>query len=281
MDTIWAAVRMMRPGCYMASIDLKDAYYSVWVHPDHQKYLKFCWKRSLFQYTCFPNGLTFCPRKFPKLMKPIFATLRDRGHLSVGCIDDSYLQGDDYEHCVRNITNTVSLVDKVGLVPHPDKSVLYPTHKLVFLEFELNSVEMTITLTPEKKSKIKMMCQELLASKSPSIRQVAKVLGLMTASFPGSMFGRLHYRGLDMNKAHPLKLATKGNYDHFMMLNAEARDDIEWWLNSTDSAYNVITHAGPELTLTTDASYTGWGCSFGDTVTGGAWTPAESAKHIN
>jgi hypothetical protein len=69
-------------------------------------------------------------------MKPIFATLRDRGHLSVGCIDDSYLQGDDYEQCVRNITDTVSLVDKVGLV------VLYPTHKLVFLGFELNSVEM-------------------------------------------------------------------------------------------------------------------------------------------
>jgi hypothetical protein len=280
MDTIWSAVRMVRPSCYMASIDLKDAYYSVRVHPDHQKYLKFCWKGKLFQYTCFPNGLAFCPRKFTKLMKPIFATLRDHGHLSVGFIDDSYLQGDDYEQCVKNITDTVALIDKVGLVPHPDKSVLYPTQILVFLGFELNSVEMTITLTPEKKSKLKKMCQELLASKSPSIRQVAKVLGLMTASFPGSMFGRLHYRGLDMNKTHALKLA-KGNYDHLMTLNAEARDDIEWWSNSIDSAYNVITHGGPEVTLTTDASNTGWGCSLGDMATGGAWTPAESAKHIN
>ena len=41
-----------------------------------------------------------------------------------------------------------------------------------------------------------------------------------------------------------------------MMINAEARDDIELWLNSTDSAYNVITHRGPELTLTT-TSYPG------------------------
>ena len=32
MDTIWTAVHMMTPGCYMASIDLKDAYYSVPIH---------------------------------------------------------------------------------------------------------------------------------------------------------------------------------------------------------------------------------------------------------
>ena len=29
MDTLWSAVRLMTPQCYMASLDLKDAYYSV------------------------------------------------------------------------------------------------------------------------------------------------------------------------------------------------------------------------------------------------------------
>ncbi len=32
MDTLEAAFKMMKPGCYMASIDLKDAYYTVAVH---------------------------------------------------------------------------------------------------------------------------------------------------------------------------------------------------------------------------------------------------------
>ena len=41
MDTIWTAIRLMTPGCYMASIDLKDAYYSVPIHTDFQKYVKF------------------------------------------------------------------------------------------------------------------------------------------------------------------------------------------------------------------------------------------------
>ena len=29
MDTLETAINMMKPGCFMASIDLKDAYYSV------------------------------------------------------------------------------------------------------------------------------------------------------------------------------------------------------------------------------------------------------------
>ena len=33
--TVWSAICMLRPGYYMASIDLKDAYYSVPVHADH------------------------------------------------------------------------------------------------------------------------------------------------------------------------------------------------------------------------------------------------------
>ncbi len=41
MDSILTAINLMKPNCYMASIDLKDAYYSVRVSPKHQKYLKF------------------------------------------------------------------------------------------------------------------------------------------------------------------------------------------------------------------------------------------------
>ena len=36
MDTLDSVVKMTKPGCYMASIDLKDAYYTLPVHPDHQ-----------------------------------------------------------------------------------------------------------------------------------------------------------------------------------------------------------------------------------------------------
>ena len=70
MDTLQSVISLMTPNCFMASVDLKDAYYSVPVAVAHQKYLKFEWAGKLYQFTCFPNGLAFCPRKFTKLMKP-------------------------------------------------------------------------------------------------------------------------------------------------------------------------------------------------------------------
>ena len=57
METIWTAVSMMKPGCYMATIEIKDAYYCVPINKVHQKYLKFKWKGTLYQFTCYPNGL--------------------------------------------------------------------------------------------------------------------------------------------------------------------------------------------------------------------------------
>ena len=48
----------------MASVVLKDAYYSVPIHEEYQKYLKFQWEDQLYTFTCLPNGLCVAPRKF-------------------------------------------------------------------------------------------------------------------------------------------------------------------------------------------------------------------------
>ena len=280
METIWTAVSMMKPGCYMATIDIKDTYYCVPINKVHQKYLKFKWKGTLYQFTCYPNGLACCPRKFTKLMKPVYCTLREAGHLSVGYIDDSYLQGNDYDQCLENIKATVTLFNTLGVVTHPVKSVLEPTQQITFLGFQLNSLTMTISLTPEKAVKVKDACQNLLTNASPTIREVSQVLGLLTSSMPGVMYGPLHYRWLDIDKSQALHL-HKGNFDKTIMLSPCAKADLKWWTESIESAYNVISHGEPALTLATDASKTGWGCTTLGTPTGGHWTPEEASNHIN
>lgn len=205
MDSVWTAIRLMTPNCYMASVDLKDAYYSVPIAKPHQKYLKFELNNMLFQFTCFPNGLAFCPRKFTKLMKPVFAILRQLGHLSSGYIDDSWLMGPVWDDCAKNVVDTVRLLDTLRFVVHPEKSVFIPTQKLVFLDFILDSVSMLVYLTPEKALKLKQAATDLFNCKNPTIREVAKVLGLIVSSFPGVAYGPLHYRYL---KPQLLKLAN-------------------------------------------------------------------------
>ena len=142
MDTLETAIRMMKPGCYMASIssiDLKDAYCTVAVTEEHQKYLKFVFDGQLYQYTCLPNGLCSAPVIFTKLLKPVYAHLHNLGHLSLGYIDDSYLQGDTSGECMNTIRDTTIIFNKLTFHLHPSKLVIIPTQKLAFLRFNLQT----------------------------------------------------------------------------------------------------------------------------------------------
>ena len=150
MDTLEAAVSMMKPGCFMASVELKDASYTVPIHPSHQKYLKFWFYGVFYQYTCLPNGLARAPRIFTKILKAVYATLRSMGHLNSGHIDDSYLQEDTSEECHQNVIDTATLFTKLGFYIDPEKSILVPTQQLTFLGFVLDSIAMSVTLTEEK-----------------------------------------------------------------------------------------------------------------------------------
>lgn len=83
MESLTSAVNLMTQNCYMASIDLNDAYYSVPIHEDFQKYLCFQWQGNIYAYTCLPNGIASAPRLFTKICKLINATLRNEGHVLI------------------------------------------------------------------------------------------------------------------------------------------------------------------------------------------------------
>ena len=73
-----------------------------------------------------PNGYAKAPLLFTKLLKQPFGFLRKHGYASVIYIDDSYLQGDTYDHCLENIHATRNLLVSLGFSVNQDKSVLQP-----------------------------------------------------------------------------------------------------------------------------------------------------------
>ena len=44
MDTLQTALLLVTPNCFFASIDLKDAYYSCSIAPEHRKFLRLLGK---------------------------------------------------------------------------------------------------------------------------------------------------------------------------------------------------------------------------------------------
>jgi hypothetical protein len=191
MQTLVSAINLITKGCFMASIDWKDAYYSVPVSKHYQKCLRFVWNYRVFQFTCLPNGLSSAPRIFTKITKPLFSQLRKLGFINSSYIDDAIVFGDTIAECRENITATINLSLDLGFVVHPTKSVFEPTQNLTFLGFDLNSREMTVTLTMEKAQHIKDTCATILNEREITIRELCQLIGLMVASFPGVQYAKL------------------------------------------------------------------------------------------
>jgi len=280
MDNIHSVLHLIQQDCFMTSIDIKDAYYSVPIRSSDRKYLRFMFEGRLYEYLVLPNGLSCGPRKFTKLLKPALASLRKGGTTIAAYIDDILIIGRTYQECLLSTYISCSIFDRLGFVIHPDKSCFSPSKEISYLGFVINSERMTVTLTNDKKHKLKQLCTSVLQSKGLTIRKVAQLLGTITSSFPGVLYGPLHYRALETCKIRALK-ENKGNFDHSMFLTTGAKADICWWISNIGESFNVISHENPSVVLTTDASNTGWGAVTQSKSTSGSWASNESNAHIN
>ncbi len=289
MDNIKTVLSNVTRDCLMASIDLKSAYYSIKIDDEYQKFLKFKYDDELYQFTCYPNGLAPCPRKFTKVMKVPTSYLREIGHFILGYIDDFFLKANNTQKCNEAVEAAINLFQKLGFTIHSDKSQFEPTTCIIFLGFVIDSVAMTIKLTDEKKSKLINLIRQVLDKNTVTIRTVASLVGKMVSSLPGTLYGPLYYRDTELCKNKALKL-NRGNYESNMQFSEEAKTELTWWLENIDTMYAPIQWPPITQEISADASgENGWGASIhgwgasivGVAPIGGLWSENEIDLHIN
>ena len=279
MDTIRDVLLLVQPQCYFASIDFKDAYYSVPIASDSRKFLRFLWNATLYQFTCMPQGLASAPRIFTKLLKPALAHLRALGHTILCYIDDCILIAKDKEHLMDGVRSALQLFDSLGLTINLAKSVLLPTRSIEYLGVVINSVDMTVTLTPRKQNKIAGLADALLKKSVVTIQELAAFLGNLVAADVAIVNGPLHYKDLEIVRNNALS-TNYGNYNASITLTEQSRQTITWWYKHIYHQQRPILIPEPECHLYTDASLTGWGGKLGNVTTGGHWADTEQ-DHIN
>ena len=138
---------------------------------------------------------------------------------------------------------------------------------------------LSVTLTPEKAQSVREACLSLMKG-TPTIRDVARVIGKIISSFPGVIYGPLYYRSPEHDKTSALK-QCKGAFDCRMQLSDGSSQEPKWWINNIERSSNVVSHGHPSTTLTTDTSHTGWAAVYEETSTGGSWSDHEKSFLIN
>jgi len=135
LEDLRTACRLVHKNCYMASIDLKDAYFLIPIHNTHRKYLRLSFNNVLYEFTCLPFGFGVALLIFTEFLRPVVACLRERGNVNVIYIDDLLIIGASQSECTRSIIDTVNLLHELGLLINVDKSVLFPVKEIKYDRF--------------------------------------------------------------------------------------------------------------------------------------------------
>ena len=145
-------------------------------------------------------------------MKPVCGHLQEKGHTSFGYIDDSFVCHETKEGCQETLHALTHLLERLGFVVHPDKSVLVPTQTITSLGYEIDSEQMVVRPTADKIQAFQELARGILGDRHPRIRQVARLIGKMVDLCKGCEYGINHYRSLEMDKILALKSA-RGDFE--------------------------------------------------------------------
>lgn len=280
MEDIRTATKLISKDCYMTSIDLQEAYFLVPIHEESKKFLRFKFNHKTFEFQCLPFGLSLAPLVFTKLLKPVISYLRDKGLLLVVYLDDILCIDNTYNSCRNSVMKTVNLLSELGFIINKKKSNLIPNQKQPFLGFVLDSRNMSLNLTDQKRLKILSQVKHMYKIRSLSIREFAKFLGLLCSVCPAVAYGWIYTKRLEREKFLALR-NSNDNYDGYMTLPPDLKSDFSWWQNNILTSNNPIRSGRFIIEIYSDASLTGWGIFCNGERANGFWDSVEAEAHIN
>ena len=167
MQSLFDVFKIIKPNALMANVDLKDTFVTVPIHESHQKLFKIEWIDKVYKFLGMLNGYSAAMRIFAKYLKPVYANLRQKGHLSVVFVDDSYLKGET--ECLEAVEAAIALLEYLGFTIHEAKSILKPTQRIEFLGFIIDSTKITVTISKEKMIAITNKIKKLMTIKFPKL----------------------------------------------------------------------------------------------------------------
>lgn len=287
-QTIDDALRLIKPGYYMAKIDLKHAYRSVRVHVHDHQALGCKWHfseddKGLFTYmfdTRLPFGAKLSPTIFHKITQAVRRMMSRRGFdLIVAYLDDFLIIGESLQACRLAFDTLLELLQELGFRINWQK-VVPPTQKLVFLGIEINSLSRQISLPPTKLAEFVDLLACFHKKTHASMHQLQQLAGKLNWACRVIHGGRTFLRRiLELMNKLP---TAKGK----IRLNRDCKADLSWWYRfiQTFNGTRFFLDDIPVTDLSTDSSTEGGGAYFRGDWFYVNWRldfPAANILHIN
>ena len=128
---------------------------------------------------------------------------------------------------LQHAASTLNLLEELGFTVNYVKSVLVPSQQMEFLGSLVDSVNLSLSLHRDKIRKIQLNSQLLLDNPITSVRELSKLLGLVSSSIQAVFPASLRYQYLQQAKNAGLK--SQKSCKAPVILDSEALREVQWW----------------------------------------------------
>merc|ERR1711895_402772 len=178
------------PPAWIVTLDLKEAYYHVPMHPRLHKFLALtCWGK-LFYFKVLPFGLAPAPWVFQSLMSFPVTWLQAEGVKILSYLDDVVIWNSCKETLLKHSQKTLSLLSGLGFSINLEKSELTPSRTLVWLGVQWDALNGTWALPLACRESISSQAEAILNSNLVSRRAWEKLLGSIAFAAQVSLVAR-------------------------------------------------------------------------------------------
>ena len=257
IDQALLFIRRLGHGTLLAKFELKSAYRMVPVHPSNQQLLGINWQGLTYSDAALPFGLRSAPKIFSAVADTLAWAMFSNGvEFFIHYLDDFLIFGPPQsDTALTSLTTALRTCSQLHFPVAADKTA-GPSTILVFLGILINTSDGSLSLPPEKLSRLHTLLQQWQNRKvSPSKRELLSLLGVLSHAATVIRPGRAFVRNL-IQASTCTKLLSRA-----VRLNVQCRADLTWWQTFT-SRWNSralwpLVH--PQVTCYTDASGK-WGC---------------------
>ena len=279
METIQSVLLSVRRGDWMASIDLKEAYLQIPVHPESRRFLRFVAHGQVYQFTALCFGLSTAQQVFSRVMAPVSIILHSWCIIMRRYLDDWLVQSSSRDSLIHDLQVVLDLCRELGIIVNPEKSHLEPSQVVQYLGVVIDAQSFKASPSPDRIARLQSTAGEFLSSADPPASIWLSLLGMLSTLSHLVAGGRLRMRSL--------QLCLHRSWDHVdqstqIPWSQDCLMDLRWWLHVPRLSLGVsLQQVSPDLDFWSDASDVGWGAHLGLLTASGLWSLEERLLSIN
>ena len=281
MDTTKVILSSLRQGNWVFSVDLKDAYFQVPMHPSDKKYLRMEFLGQFYQFRALPFGISTAPWLFTMIVMVVKELFHRQGLTLFQYLDDWLGDAETRAAASERAELLVKVCTHLGFLINTEKSELIPTQVFDFVGMHFDLAKGRVHITEKNKAKVQKLAKSFLGAKQATAQKWQSLIGTLQAQAAFIYLGKLKVRPLQFHLAENW---DQGSQPQLTSVNVPVwmPDLMRWWLDEGVLSEGVPLQK-PKVThrMFTDASNIGWGAHLDNATCQGTWLAEEQHLHIN